>query len=323
MFKNQLVNPKCNSVTSVTRKEQDPQQKISYYRLQESFKEWLELLNYNKSGIERMPRQLATFFSWLTQQEIQLKTITRQDTRAFYHYLKYQRKSQYTKEFLKANTLNSYILTLKLFAHYLEITGQTKLTIDLLYEPVETAEREILTKAEINQLYSVTTEDEKGMRERVILSLYYGCGIRSNEGIQLNLEDVILKQKMLYVRKAKKYKERYVPFVSQQEKDFENYLKHSRPKLLNDESEKSFLLGNTGKRISYDLQLKTLKKLQQRTQNPKLIKKQIGLHTLRHSIATHLLQSGMKIDNISRFLGHSDLRSTQVYTRPAMQGDNY
>ena len=60
-----------------------------------------------------------------------------------------------------------------------------------------------------------------------------------------------------------------------------------------------------------------LKKLQYQTENTDLIEKEIGLHTLRHSIATHFLQAGMKLESISRFLGHNSLDSTQIYTHLA------
>jgi integrase/recombinase XerD len=60
-----------------------------------------------------------------------------------------------------------------------------------------------------------------------------------------------------------------------------------------------------------------LKHLQQQTENADLIEKEIGLHTLRHSIATHLLQAGMQLESIARFLGHSSLESTQIYTHLA------
>jgi integrase/recombinase XerD len=60
-----------------------------------------------------------------------------------------------------------------------------------------------------------------------------------------------------------------------------------------------------------------LKNLQYQTGNTDLIEKEIGLHTLRHSIATHFLQAGMKLESISRFLGHSSLESTQIYTHVA------
>jgi integrase/recombinase XerD len=60
-----------------------------------------------------------------------------------------------------------------------------------------------------------------------------------------------------------------------------------------------------------------LKYLQHQTENLDLIEKEIGLHTLRHSIATHLLQAGMQLESIARFLGHSTLESTQIYTHLA------
>jgi integrase/recombinase XerD len=60
-----------------------------------------------------------------------------------------------------------------------------------------------------------------------------------------------------------------------------------------------------------------LKYIQHQTENADLIEKEIGLHTLRHSIATHLLQAGMQLESIARFLGHSTLESTQIYTHLA------
>jgi integrase/recombinase XerD len=291
---------------------------MSYQRYTESFKEWLQVINCSESSIERMPRQLQEFFEWIeTNHNTTLEQITRQHVNAFYEYLKYARKSQHSDTFLKPQTLNSYIRCLKLFAHYLEETQQGTLPVNLLYEKGESYIRQILTVEEVQQLYQSTCEDHYGIRERAMLSLYYGCGLRSSEGIALNLEDVLLEQKMIYVRKGKGYKERYVPFVENQKEDFEHYLKQSRPKLLRDETEQAFFIGHQGKRISYGILLKTLKRLQQRTGNEILMQKVIGLHALRHSIATHLMQRGMKFDYISQFLGHTLMSSTQIYTHLA------
>lgn len=129
----------------------------------------------------------------------------------------------------------------------------------------------------------------------------------------------MMEQKTIYVRKGKGYKERYVPFIEKQREDFEIYLKHSRPKLLKGESgdEKAFFIGHQGRRISYNMLLKALKQLQQRTGNEILKQKVIGLHALRHSIATHLMQRGMEFELIGQFLGHSNLSSTQTYTHLA------
>lgn len=291
---------------------------MSYQRYSESFKEWLQIINCSASSIERMPRQLQEFFTWLEEQRVTtLEEITRQQVSAFYDFLKYTRKSQFTDTFLKPQTLNSYIRCLKLFAHYLEETQQGFLPVNLLYEKGETPIRQILTTEEVQQLYQATSEDHYGIRERAILSLYYGCGLRSSEGIALNLEDVLLDQQLIYVRKGKGYKERYVPFIENQKEDFVHYLKQSRPKLLTDQAEQAFFIGHKGKRISYGILLKTLKRLQARTQNEALMQKVIGLHALRHSIATHLMQRGMKFDYISQFLGHTLMSSTQVYTHLA------
>lgn len=291
---------------------------MSYQRYTESFKEWLQIINCSASSIERMPRQLHEFFEWLENNQVtSLEQVTRHQVNAFYSFLKYERKAQYTDTFLRPQTLNSHIRCLKLFAHYLEETQQGYLPVTLLYEKGEAPIRQILTTDEVQQLYQATSEDHYGIRERAILSLYYGCGLRSSEGIALNLEDVLLDQQLIYVRKGKGYKERYVPFIENQKEDFEHYLKQSRPKLITDPAEQAFFIGHKGKRISYGILLKTLKGLQQRTGNETLMQKVIGLHALRHSIATHLMQRGMKFDYISQFLGHGLMSSTQIYTHLA------
>lgn len=296
---------------------------MSYQRYVESFKEWLQVINLSETSTERLPRQLQEFFDWSQAKDINnIGSITRQHVDSFYNYLKCERKSQHTNTFLKPQTLNSYIRCLKLFAHYLEETQQGFLPVNLFYEKGEPHIRQILTTEEVQQLYQSTTEDFYGIRERAMLSVYYGCGLRSSEGIALDVEDVMMEQKMIYVRKGKGYKERYVPFIENQREDFEIYLKHSRPKLLRDENEKSFFIGHMGKRISYNMLLKTLKQLQQRTGNETLKQKVIGLHALRHSIATHLMQRGMEFELIGQFLGHSNLSSTQTYTHLAHELEN-
>jgi integrase/recombinase XerD len=290
----------------------------TYNRYTESFKEWLQVINCSQGSIERMPKQLQEFFQWMNTNNItSLEQITRQQVNLFYDYLKYERKSQHTDTFLRPQTLNGYIRCLKLFAHYLEETQQGFLPVNLLYEKGEAHIRQILTTEEVQQLYQSTSEDFYGIRERAMLSIYYGCGLRSSEGIALDVEDVMMDRKIIYVRKGKGYKERYVPFIENQREDFEHYLKQSRPRLLRGENEKAFFIGHQGKHISYNMLLKTLKQLQQRTGNETLKQKTIGMHALRHSIATHLMQRGMKFDYIGQFLGHVNLNSTQIYTHLA------
>jgi integrase/recombinase XerD len=79
----------------------------------------------------------------------------------------------------------------------------------------------------------------------------------------------------------------------------------------------ALFLGYYGKRVTGQSLLLRLKYLQHQTEDLDLTEKEIGLHTLRHSIATHLLQAGMKLEYIARFLGHGSLESTQIYTHLA------
>ncbi len=291
---------------------------MTYRHYTESFKEWLQVINLSETSIERLPKQLQEFFDWSTVKNINsIEEVTRHHVDDFYNYIKHERKNQHTGLLLKPKTLNGYIRTLKLFAHYLEETGQGFIPVNLFYEKGQSHVRQILTMEEVQQLYQSTTEDHYGIRDRAMLSVYYGCGLRSSEGIALNTDDIMLDQQMIYVRKGKGYRERYVPFIERQREDFEQYLKHSRPKLIRNENEKAFFIGHMGKRISYTILLRTLKSLQQKTRNETLKQKLIGMHALRHSIATHLMQRGMKFDYISQFLGHTLLSTTQIYTHLA------
>ena len=164
------------------------------------------------------------------------------------------------------------------------------------------------SRKEVEQLYEVTGEDRLGLRDKAMLALYYGCGLRKNEGLSLNVNDIQLEKELIYVRKGKGYKQRLVPLTDSNKTALENYLSYSRPYLLSGKEEDALLLSIQGSRLVTVFE--RILKLKGKAR----IKKQIGAHTLRHSIATHLLWSGMKLEQIQRFLGHSSLESTQIYT---------
>jgi site-specific recombinase XerD len=287
----------------------------TYDRIVLAYKEWLGLLGYSKSTVNSMPKRVQEFFNYLESEQIQsIQEIEQNHIKAFYRLQK-ERASYNTGKLLSNSTINGYLRNLRLLAQYLQETEQGFLEVDIPNEPKTTPEKEIFSQSEIKQMYDVIDEGITGLRDRALLNIYYGCGLRSNEGIQLNVSDVLLEKGLLYVRKGKGYKERYVPFIAAQKKDFEDYLKYGRPQLVKDRAaEESFLINNHSRRMNYNNALKILKTLQQRTENEAIQNKQIGLHTLRHSIATHLMQSGMQIENISTFLGHKRLSSTQIYT---------
>ena len=290
---------------------------IEFTRLTEGFKEWLGIVGYSNDSIASQPRVIEKYFAFMEAEKIKsLDKITLNDTRNWFKTEK-KRKSKQTGEFLKNSTLNRIIRSLKLFSQFLDETSQGTLTIDLQYEPKEIPHREILTKEEVQAMYNTADETILGLRDRAILSIYYGCGLRSKEGRFLELSDIILDRKLVYVRKGKQYKERYVPFVQNQMTDFKLYLKECRPELTTENTKNWFLINNKGNQTDSSFLLKRIKSLTKAAG----IQKDIGLHTLRHSIATHLLQSGMKIESISQFLGHKNIDSTQRYTHLAHENE--
>ncbi|MFX9552130.1 tyrosine-type recombinase/integrase, partial [Acinetobacter baumannii] len=71
--------------------------------------------------------------------------------------------------------------------------------------------KSILTTVEVNKLYDAAKDDALGLRDKAILELYYGCGLRKSEGLSLNVSDILLEKELVYVSKGKGYKARYVP----------------------------------------------------------------------------------------------------------------
>jgi len=97
-------------------------------------------------------------------------------------------------------------------------------------------------------------------------------------------------------------------------KRLKTYIDWTRQDLLGGGKARALLISSRGRKMEGQSMLVRLKKLQERSDSERLKKKNIGLHTLRHSIATHLLQSGMPLKQISKYLGHKSIESTQIYT---------
>ncbi|GAA0893817.1 site-specific tyrosine recombinase XerD [Fulvivirga kasyanovii] len=308
---------KYNSITPGEARGVKAKPSYTYQRILAGYKEWLDIIGYSKSTVKRFPLRMEPFILHLKKENISsLDNVPYATIRSYYEDLKHHR-SEHTGEFLNPSTLNGYIRNLNLFNKYLQETDQGSLQLDIKREKVQTPEAEVLAKEEIHQLYGACSEQLHGLKERAILSLYYGCGLRCGEGVRLNLNDVMLDKQMVYVRQSKTGRARYVPFVESQKKDFELYLKHYRPHLespsMKGKATAPFLLNQISQRMSNDNVTKTLKDLIARTENEDLQSRKITPHTLRHSIATHLLRSGMELEAISQFLGHRWLSSTQIY----------
>lgn len=280
--------------------------------LNQDFGKWLNTLGYAESTVYASTNYVRDFFKWLEKTPVKdLNQINNQVIKTYHNYLQ-KRGNKRQSGSLSNNYIISNVNALKRFSRYLEQTGKASIEINLELQAEKANTTTILTKAEIKALYKACTNDYLGIRDRAILSIFYGCGLRRSEGQALNVSDILLKEKRIFVRKGKNYKERYVPMAETVREDLENYINVSRVKILSFKNIKqdALFLGMSVKRLSGNGIIERVHKLKRESN----IQKEIGLHTLRHSIATHLLQSGMELEAISSFLGHASLESTQIYT---------
>ncbi len=287
----------------------------NYEYLKTSFEKWLKTLGYAQSTVYGSVHYVKDFFFYLKDTEItNLEGIQPETIGTYFTYLQ-NRKKKNQNGGLSNNYIISNINALKRFSKYLQESGKATLEIKPNLKAEKANTITILTKAEISALYKACGNDYLGIRDRAMLSIFYGCGLRRSEGQALNVNDILLKEKRVFVGKGKNYKERYVPMTAAVKEDLEHYIYTAREKLLSFKNIKqgALFLSKQSKRISGNGIIERLKKLTKEAG----IQKDIGLHTLRHSIATHLLQSGMSLEEVKQFLGHNSLESTQIYTHIA------
>ena len=306
--------------------------------LEAGFLKWLKTLNYSPSTIGTRRRNVREFLLYLERCGIAtVETISDYKANRFVRYLKRRENKLYGSGLTNAS-INVGISSANKFFEYLRQMGMPT-PENLEYVEERYKPRNILTLKEINQLYETTwqkhhfandeakaKQEAVGQRDRAMLSVYYGCGLRKSEGAGLNINDVFTERKLVHVRKGKGSKERYVPVTENNLGHITEYLLNGRNLLLaNSEnnpqgdghSTEAFFINQYGTACSAQSLTARLKRLTKNSGSSILQKKKPSLHTLRHSIATHLLQQGMEIEMIQKFLGHSSLESTQVYTHIA------
>ena len=314
-----------------------------YNYLLKSYQEYLQVLGYAAVTVQSWPVHLREFLHWLETRSIhQIINVESKHISEFIQYIK-QRKNKSKDGALSSSSINKIINAVNVFAKFLNSTGS--FILDLTTDRAEDniGERNILSVTEVKQLYEASFLPHRqnsiaiGQRDRAIIAIFYGCGLRRSEGRQLNITDIDLHKRLLFVRKGKGNKQRYVPIAAKHLTDIKDYLQEGREWfLLNNDSNDmwqskrhgkplkkkdnadgaAFFINIFGERMQHGFDQR-IKQLQQKAE----IEKNVTLHGLRHSIATHLLQSGMDIEEIAKFLGHSSLASTQIYTHIINQHD--
>ncbi|MFC1888649.1 tyrosine-type recombinase/integrase [Thermodesulfobacteriota bacterium] len=140
---------------------------------------------------------------------------------------------------------------------------------------------------------------------RMALMLIYSCGLRLNEALHVRTTDMDFERKMLQVRNAKGGKDRYVPLPERTKELLESYLSTKRP---------SPWLFPAKRRNDRPMDPSALQRAFKKVLRESDIDKDASVHTLRHSYATHLLESGVDLRRIQTILGHRHLNTTAIYT---------
>ncbi len=169
---------------------------------------------------------------------------------------------------------------------------------------------EILSNGEVELLLAQPEPiDLKGYRDKAMLEVLYATGIRVSELIALNVSDVNLDASLL--RCCSRGKERYIPLYTRAVQALTEYIEFIREQMIAKEDEKALFVNINGERMSRQGFWKLIKHYQQKAGIEKPITPQI----LRHSFAAHLLENGADLHSVQEMLGHSDISTTQMYSR--------
>ena len=294
-----------------------PLQSTQYKRAKQGFIQWLKTLGYSENTVERYPDTVHECLIWLeTNKILAIKQLKPQHFQDFWKYLQ-TRPNLQEGGALSIASLNSYLNALRKFTQYLNLAHSQSLfpNWEYLKKQNSLTQRIVLNPYAIQALYQQTQNNTLGLRDRAMLAIYYACALRKSEGLALQISDILFERRLIYVRSPKNKHERYVPIHKSDLIDLENYLFASRPFLLGNQQESQRLfLSVLGQPIKGQALSLRLKKLAQHSNHPQLTSQSFGLHALRHSRATHLMQQGIDLEYIALFLGHKELNSTQIYT---------
>lgn len=314
-----------------------------YNYLLKSYQEYLQVLGYAYPTVESWPVHVREFLHYLESKDIEhIGSLQTVHISEFISHVKRRANRRNKGTALSSSSINKIINAVNVFVKFLNSTGKYIVESTAQRAEENISERIILSIEEVKQLYEATFLPHRensiamGQRDRAIIAIFYGCGLRRSEGKQLNITDIDLNKKLLFVRKGKGNKQRYVPIAAKHLQDIKDYLQEGREWFLMNNNpgdvwrskrhgkplqkkeagnDSAFFISQNGNRINEFYQ--RLDQMKQRAE----ITKPVTLHGLRHSIATHLLQNGMDIEEIAKFLGHSSLASTQIYTHIINEND--
>lgn len=258
---------------------------------------------FSKNTVSAYKRDIAQFMLYIKNKKIKLFKIT---LKSLFNYLLDLKKNN-----LSGSTILRKNASIKAFFRFLLYDGIIKSNPASL---LKSQRREIklpsfLSYEDINLiLSSPDITNNLGLRDKALLELLYGTGMRVSEIIELKIDSLNLELEFVRVF-GKGGKERIVPIGREAIKYLKMYLK-IRPIFLNKKDSSFLFLNWRGNPLTREAIWKMLKKYALLSG----IRKNVFPHIIRHSFATHLLRNKADLRVIQEFLGHSDISTTQIYT---------
>ncbi len=256
----------------------------------ERMHETLLLKSYSQNTIKNYCGEFAQLL--VTLKNVDVNTLTPERLRSYMLYC--------TKELkLSENTLNSRMNAIKFY--FEQVLGHDKLFFQEIPRPKSKSSLpKVLSKKEIVRLF----EQVHNLKHQIILKLCYGMGLRVSEIVSLKISNIDSERMLVHIENSKGKKDRYVPLPESILEDLRAYFKEYRPK--------EFLFeGQYGGQYS----VRSVQAIFKTAMKKAKIRKTIGIHGLRHSYATHLLEVGTDMVFIQKLLGHKDVRTTQIYAK--------
>ena len=289
-------------------------------KLSSRYYEHQKRMGYSLHSCRSMQLALEEFMQWTEIKGVaDIKYIEPYEIQNYYYHISERPSKGLNGGTLSPKTTWGMMHDISQFYSMLQSDGDIQInpcsTIKVIY-PKDYIEREILTQDEITSLYKhcITA------KERAILSLGYGCGMRVGEIETMKIEDVKLKDKIMIIPKGKGNKRRVIPMSPGVVKDLADYYYQEYQELAKgkdyNEKDQAFMLNNRGGRMKEYTFNKDLKRIIERAE---IKDKTLSMHCLRHSIASHLIEQGVTVDQVRLFLGHSQLETTQTYTHISKQ----
>jgi integrase/recombinase XerD len=261
---------------------------------------------------EETLQQMNTFLKWMGQKRYSKQTIRNYESHLFqflayclpveWNLLREADVDRFNSEVVIANGLSvSYqrglVGAVKLF--YSQCANH-RMNLKKLQQPFkEHRLPQVLSKEEVEKLLRAT----QNLKHKALLTITYACGLRRSEVLNLKLKHLDSKRQLICIEQAKGRKDRYVPFGSKLRNLLADYYRKFKPKEYLFEGQYG---GRYGERSFAQVLDQAAKRIQ--------LNREITLHTLRHSFATHLLESETDIRYIQELLGHASPKTTMIYT---------